>query len=297
MRGTRFPSICTLGFERIIPAGAGDTYRQTPQRDRASDHPRGCGGHWDCWHRCLRLPGSSPRVRGTPDPNKARQIMERIIPAGAGDTLARLAARKDRADHPRGCGGHAGASRRPEGSGGSSPRVRGTPLRRGAARMAGRIIPAGAGDTSRARNHPAPQPDHPRGCGGHIDWVTTGKAEIGSSPRVRGTRGPSGTTRSERRIIPAGAGDTGSKFGESYVETDHPRGCGGHSTAGRRSGRCAGSSPRVRGTPFRWLSARPGNRIIPAGAGDTSPLSAFHCPQTDHPRGCGGHGAGGSSNG
>ena len=70
----------------IIPAGAGLTgvFGLPSKADR--DHPRGCGAHEMQKAKETGNPGSSPRVRGSPqqDINLVRRTG--IIPAGAGLT-------------------------------------------------------------------------------------------------------------------------------------------------------------------------------------------------------------------
>ena len=56
-----------------------------------------------------------------------------------------------------------------------------------------------------------------------------------------------------------------------------------------------GSSPRMRGTPRRHASHRGGVGIIPAYAGNTITLSAMHEAYWDHPRVCGEHATGAST--
>ena len=230
MRGTRYKAPQTLVSERIIPAGAGDTDPCSLGLARTPDHPRGCGGHSAAALRRGMSSGSSPRVRGTRDGAGRHHPCARIIPAGAGDTTSDAPLLSEASDHPRGCGGHAKSALHVGAKRGSSPRVRGTlyPQRSGQSRW--RIIPAGAGDTIHSLQQRGSPTDHPRGCGGHAVEHVAGVANCGSSPRVRGTRDGSLRVGGERRIIPAGAGDTISGASSLSVAADHPRGCGGHSS-------------------------------------------------------------------
>ena len=70
---------------------------------------------------------------------------------------------------------------------------------------------------------------------------------------------------------------------------DHPRVCGEHRCTSLPHSRLGGSSPRMRGTHCcrRWDCPRPG--IIPAYAGNTSPMKSRVRPRRDHPRVCGEH--------
>ena len=131
--------------------------------------------------------------------------------------------------HPRVCGEHPPSSTAAGSGTGSSPRVRGTPLKRRVPNRGHRFIPACAGNT----------------------WANDKgvSSEDGSSPRVRGT--PLEVIRN------------------TAVRPVHPRVCGEHAPrgAGRVSG--AGSSPRVRGTLQGCLDRQNDLRFIPACAGNT----------------------------
>ena len=114
--------------------------------------------------------------------------------------------------------------------------------------------------------------DHPRVCGEHGDNNEESIEDLGSSPRMRGTLGFSVTNTNDAGIIPAYAGNTVRACSLRLVMWDHPRVCGEHprDTAPRVQTR--GSSPRMRGTlrPQGRDAACPG--IIPAYAGNTSPV-------------------------
>ena len=111
-------------------------------------------------------------------------------------------------DHPRVCGEHSRVMKSRSNCGGSSPRMRGTPIACRILSAPAGIIPAYAGNTARYRNlrklywdHPrvcgehtpsarsSPLPrDHPRVCGEHMVSRSLAMASLGSSPRMRGTR-------------------------------------------------------------------------------------------------------------
>ena len=70
-------------------------------------------------------------------------------------------------------------------------------------------------------------------------------------------------------IIPADAGSTISQRPEESSDRDHPRGCGEHLKLMDLFVSGKGSSPRMRGAPFR-IGERCGQTgIIPADAGST----------------------------
>ena len=86
MRGTLSAYRSAICWRGIIPADAGNTYRHDPRQRRWKDHPRGCGEHRRAYTILPTLPGSSPRMRGTPFPAHRFSFLGRIIPADAGNT-------------------------------------------------------------------------------------------------------------------------------------------------------------------------------------------------------------------
>ena len=91
---------------------------------------------------------------------------------------------------------------------GSSPRLRGTlPSGCHGAHIVG-IIPALAGNTGSVSMILSSVRDHPRACGEHIQGLINGIGDMGSSPRLRGTRNISIRVGCKSGIIPALAGNT-----------------------------------------------------------------------------------------
>ena len=195
-----------------------------------------------------------------------------IIPAYAGNTFRRRRVRVQGGDHPRVCGEHKRLPRTHTTRPGSSPRMRGTLQRSLDMWYFIGIIPAYAGNTQSNTMRGASVWDHPRVCGEHLTGNPYLLMVPGSSPRMRGTLGFSVTNTNDAGIIPAYAGNTVRACSLRLVMWDHPRVCGEHprDTAPRVQTR--GSSPRMRGTlrPQGRDAACPG--IIPAYAGNTSPV-------------------------
>ncbi len=255
---------------RFIPAGAGNTTQGDAGTGLVAVHPRGCGEHIDMIYNIGIVRGSSPRVRGTRHSKATRKMMERFIPAGAGNTTLGNFGSVLLTVHPRGCGEHGRVVVRYPFFTGSSPRVRGTLLDRMFHFPLRRFIPAGAGNTRTPPRSIPETPVHPRGCGEHTSAILLIPSATGSSPRVRGTRVIPCRRVVGNWFIPAGAGNTTIMTIIPSANTVHPRGCGEHWAARISRSAFIGSSPRVRGTRIY----RPGRafyiRFIPAGAGNTT---------------------------
>ena len=93
----------------------------------------------------------------------------------------------------------------------------------------------------------------------------------------------------DKRIIPADAGSTESERILQYPQKDHPRGCGEHWVIFPFLPEVKGSSPRMRGAPYRPGRGSSRARIIPADAGSTHGELVPGVCSPDHPRGCGEH--------
>ncbi len=131
------------------------------------------------------------------------------------------------------------------------------------------IIPAYAGNTSNVRSSMVSTWDHPRVCGEHVKRTQLDGVNVGSSPRMRGTRQTYAARWCQRGIIPAYAGNTVCLPSYSPCLRDHPRVCGEHPGVMAKCDTPGGSSPRMRGTRC-WAYVRsPVWGIIPAYAGNT----------------------------
>ena len=91
---------------------------------------------------------------------------------------------------------------------GSSPHVRGAPIAGNKPNRGFRIIPACAGSTFYLQTLFFLEGDHPRMCGEHCSFRTSGQPIAGSSPHVRGALLLNRYAIDEVRIIPACAGST-----------------------------------------------------------------------------------------
>ena len=269
VRGTLSQVVAQFVGVGIIPACAGNTWRETGAQTRHWDHPRVCGEHPSDTGKLVWVPGSSPRVRGTPlFPSSITRLIG-IIPACAGNTSGSSSISQPSRDHPRVCGEHVVSPAMVLPYSGSSPRVRGTPPEHDPRRPADGIIPACAGNTASALRTPCSAWDHPRVCGEHRLDDQLEEAMPGSSPRVRGTHGEAAHLADHAGIIPACAGNTLALHRGAHSPRDHPRVCGEHLFTLPAGLEAAGSSPRVRGTRRLVVLTILTLGIIPACAGNT----------------------------
>ena len=129
--------------------------------------------------------------------------------------------------------------------------------------------------------------DHPRACGANFATLVGSQLQNGSSPRMRGKRRFSRSTRRDGRIIPAHAGQTVCGACSTSVATDHPRACGANGKISSKTMVRTGSFPRMRGKLTLRRRHDHCERIIPAHAGQTDLDKFYGDVNADHPRACG----------
>ena len=174
---------------RFIPACAGNSSAACHLPSWRAVHPRVCGELVVIVRPLIGRRGSSPRVRGTQRAFGVVPHAERFIPACAGNSRRRRRRPPSPPVHPRVCGELPCWRANPRIADGSSPRVRGTPWPRLHVVEPERFIPACAGN-SPSRSGACPcRPVHPRVCGELRLEEAFDSRCVGSSPRVRGTRG------------------------------------------------------------------------------------------------------------
>ena len=129
------------------------------------DHPRSCGEYRRRADQTRQQVGSSPLMRGIQERGGRRNHIRRIIPAHAGNTSLASRTTLGGEDHPRSCGEYFEVVFFCLFSLGSSPLMRGIPIRIPVCMHSKRIIPAHAGNTPVFKQRALSFEDHPRSCG------------------------------------------------------------------------------------------------------------------------------------
>ena len=129
MRGTPPETAAHRVGHRFIPAHAGNSRAYIRRWCEAYGSSPRMRGTLRGSSEVYSPTGSSPRMRGTRRPRRAPHHPGRFIPAHAGNSLPSVAVSRRRPVHPRACGELCRVFLLPNGSNGSSPRMRGTPHR------------------------------------------------------------------------------------------------------------------------------------------------------------------------
>ena len=138
-----------------------------------------------------------------------------------------------------------------------------------------RITPADAGKTLNLPIRKTNAQDHPRGCGENCLFGVFAPRAFGSPPRMRGKRRRTKRMSIATRITPADAGKTVSRYIDSAMRQDHPRGCGENRSGTVRTKTTRGSPPRMRGKRGIIGLTTSFGRITPADAGKTWQCTAY----------------------
>ena len=287
VRGQPLREIPLISHLRIIPARAGPTRWWIPPTSFRADHPRSCGANALITICTCSESGSSPLVRGQHCGPARIGWLGRIIPARAGPTCLIQLSRTSAPDHPRSCGANAPLSLSYSNERGSSPLVRGQRPIPSSPTRTRRIIAARAGPTPSITPQKGDVADHPRSCGANRVRLTLAEIVNGSSPLVRGQLAYIIVICTAVRIIPARAGPTKWCYIILHKFPDHPRSCGANAVACACEVLPDGSSPLVRGQPWRHSHTCQWRRIIPARAGPTNKIQYQRYCNSDHPRSCG----------
>ena len=247
-------------------------------------HPRVRGEQFTNQIHLQRLPGSSPRARGTGRCRPACRRRSRFIPACAGYRRAGSRACGRWPVHPRVRGEQLGTFNDADGSIGSSPRARGTGHHPQPGQRRHRFIPACAGNSICAEMAAGRDPVHPRVRGEQPTSSALYHHSAGSSPRARGTGAPPSTLRQTSRFIPACAGNSFPRGSSARAWSVHPRVRGEQSSRWSEFDAGSGSSPRARGTDPHSRAKWDRARFIPACAGNSGLVVGSPSLPPVHPR-------------
>ena len=256
--------------DRLIPAHAGKTARPCARLIRWRAHPRSRGENIQTSSQTVKTSGSSPLTREKRRAGCIDGLVQRLIPAHAGKTLAHQVQVLKAQAHPRSRGENSVFMPARWRAWGSSPLTRGkprAPLRRW---PAWRLIPAHAGKTPRRSSARMTRRAHPRSRGEnalHPDEVMNA---LGSSPLTRGKLLGADRALGGRGLIPAHAGKTRPRNHQDQGGGAHPRSRGENFSRPKVTPLLPGSSPLTRGKPRLVGADLPLGRLIPAHAGKTS---------------------------
>ena len=211
-------------------------------------HPRSRGEHGGQVAGKEFRRGSSPLTRGAPSLSTPGRVPKGLIPAHAGSTNPARPAGAFRRAHPRSRGEHNVTSSDMRAAVGSSPLTRGARVEKGLQKFALGLIPAHAGSTGTPSKQTRSSRAHPRSRGEHVRGRAGLFLPAGSSPLTRGAHlrqprrslagGSSPLTRGAlvwvkvfadgKRLIPAHAGSTRSRYMSASFPWAHPRSRGEH---------------------------------------------------------------------
>ena len=177
------------------------------------------------WYQNLvpGFPGSSPLTRGKPVPPPCTPSVDGLIPAHAGKTPSGSPYAASSPAHPRSRGENGFARLTAVGLSGSSPLTRGKRVHRREGRRTRRLIPAHAGKTTVGDGVHFAVPAHPRSRGENAAGIASVALTQGSSPLTRGKPSSSRWQTTLRRLIPAHAGKTPSRWPSALMMAAHPR--------------------------------------------------------------------------
>ena len=169
-----------------------------------------------------------------------------------------------------------------------SPRMRGNLPGPQQGRRNPASIPAYAGEPRYAPVRIRLADLYPRVCGGTRNGQNCRRLRPGLSPRVRGNPICGKRKSSERRSIPACAGEPNPAGSVQCPRPVYPRVCGGTFMTAWICAAPCGLSPRVRGNPGKAAGLAGMDRSIPACAGEPSSRTGRHRERRVYPRVCGG---------
>ncbi len=228
-RGTPPFSPAAVISVRFIPALAGNTGQIKLKTYLKAVYPRSRGEHDLMIPVCWLPIGLSPLSRGTPSPTATKTVIDRFIPALAGNTGVHFSPYSLRTVYPRSRGEHRLDSCNSSAYLGLSPLSRGTRQLFDSVSHCQRFIPALAGNTGELVGSSRCAAVYPRSRGEHELKIERPGVICGLSPLSRGTLALGLFVSAERRFIPALAGNTMLSPGPRPAVPVYPRSRGEHS--------------------------------------------------------------------
>ena len=219
---------CRPDCTRFIPTPVGNTADVSARPNTMTVHPHACGEHGRKARGALAGCGSSPRLWGTRPQRVLRHRRIRFIPTPVGNTYRHCGLPRSRRVHPHACGEHA--------------------FRSGLFFALLRFIPTPVGNTVAFAFAIGLNAVHPHACGEHPLCSSPDRANVGSSPRLWGTRKCAHHRVPNSRFIPTPVGNTAAPAKRRCVRAVHPHACGEHLLQLNTVFMQAGSSPRLWGT-------------------------------------------------
>ena len=165
MRGKAVQKMWATDHQRITPAYAGKSTKNTCCCCVSEDHPRLCGEKLSRFPAKVSEMGSPPPMRGKAGRGAASVPNWRITPAYAGKSLMRSLCLYPPWDHPRLCGEKQFPDSHRRRGTGSPPPMRGKARLRAVLLTLTGITPAYAGKSRLGNFSAAKKRDHPRLCG------------------------------------------------------------------------------------------------------------------------------------
>ena len=166
LRGNRMESDRRPGWNRSIPAPAGEPESLDFHVRDDGVYPRACGGTGKVRCSPLLYCGLSPRLRGNPERPDLHPHRQRSIPAPAGEPGPLSCSKSQHKVYPRACGGTGYILYPVLCVSGLSPRLRGNHHSRGPGAGPDRSIPAPAGEPPPSAAQTGNAAVYPRACGG-----------------------------------------------------------------------------------------------------------------------------------
>ena len=170
---------------------------------------------------------------------------------------------------------------------GSSPRVWGTGAGKPASLDLSRFIPTRVGNRRTSTRCCAIRSVHPHACGEQVHFGLSGRADVGSSPRVWGTGNSRPRERSPGRFIPTRVGNSSCPNRATTRWPVHPHACGEQAAVEAIADADNGSSPRVWGTGALTTGGAAAARFIPTRVGNSAAACDRRPGIPVHPHACG----------